>query len=199
MSSPSKMANLLTGSKFDHKQKVNNKSGEIEHSYTCVEAIEKSAFIWGTYTCIEWNRRWQTDPIQLPYKSNVKDLSCFPAIPFLQNTDVDLLKRYMKMRLDHTRLPAHKARYSTETSPYCEVCNEPFDVHHFFFQCIKFNSYRSKLLYGVNQALQEINHPDLNNDKNILLSLKNDIPERTRTKILQLTMQFMSSVITTNI
>ena len=44
-----KMANTGTGSKFVHKKKNDSEDRKIYHS--CAVAIEKTAFIWGTYTC----------------------------------------------------------------------------------------------------------------------------------------------------
>ena len=61
-----------------------------------------------------------------PTMSIIEDLT--HITPILQ-------KQIIRMRLDHTHLPVHKARYIDNTDTLCNACQKQCNVQHVLVEC----------------------------------------------------------------
>ena len=82
---------------------------------------------------ILWNRRWKLCSDANLYKHYTPDIDNVLRIPKLSDLHANTQKILIKLRINHTSLPAHKARYSSEVSPLCDICETLFDIEHLFF------------------------------------------------------------------
>ena len=98
-------------------------------------------------TIDNWNSCWHTVSQHSPTVYNTKVKAVPAQLPTsLTVSDPILHRKMIRMRMDRTRLEAHKAIYSPNTSPVCENCNTTDDIHHLVFSCFKYASIRRNLL-----------------------------------------------------
>ena len=69
-----------------------------------------------------------------------------PNIYRPQSSETDVI---YALRLDHTNLPAHKARYITNTDTLCKTCECQCDVNHILTECPIYAKQRDILLDNI--------------------------------------------------
>jgi ribonuclease HI len=142
-----------------------------------------------------WNRRWKLCPGENFYKSHISNVLRIPRIPTSPDLSPNTQKSLIKLRINHTNLPAHKARFASEVSPLCDTCNTRFNSEHLFFECDKFFNQRSILLESVTRCLTE--DPlatDTTPTLRTLLGLNHHISNDSRNAICKLTAAFIASI-----
>ena len=142
-----------------------------------------------------WERRWEICPVADYYKMYVTDLSHSLEISNISQLQANMQKSLIKLRINHTKLPAHKSRYSKDVSPLCDVCNSRFNTEHLFFHCIKFEIYRTHLLSLVRRTLENDQAAtECNPSISTLLGLNKKISQRSRVVICNLVVDFLSNI-----
>ena len=113
----------------------------LSHPFTSSEAFKSIKEI----SSLKWTKRWSHQHNSTEYKlkvpkpgiSIIKEISSIA--PFLQ-------KQIIRLRLDHTNLPAHKARFIDSYDPLCSTCRCPCDVKHVLLECPKYCQQRTLLI-----------------------------------------------------
>ena len=117
----------------DHLAKVGAKhasTSAVNHSITMSEAYKAIKDI----TLSKWNKRWSLKRNNSVYKTKVLDPT-MSIIEVLTNISPILQKQSIRMRLDHTNLPVHKARFIDNIDTLCNACQKQCDVQHVLVEC----------------------------------------------------------------
>ena len=115
-------------------------------------------------SCLKWTKRWSLQHTSSEYKSKVSQPAGISIIGQLSSIAPYLQKQIIRLRLDHTNLPAHKARFIDNFDPRCSTCNCLCDVKHILMECPTYTHQRNILL----DSLQFITSSDFRK-----LSIKN--------------------------
>ena len=114
---------------------------EMYHPITFAEASRSIKRI----TALKWIKRWNLQGNSSNYKTKV----CNPTssvIHDLVNIAPSIQKQIIRMRLDHTNLPAHRSRYIENSDPLGSNCQVICDVQHMLTDCSAYQHYRQLLL-----------------------------------------------------
>ena len=117
----------------DHLAKVGAKhasTSTVNHSITMSEAYKAIKDI----TLSKWNKRWSLKRNNSVYKTKVLNPTT-SIIEDLTNISPILQKQIIRMRLDHTNLPVHKARFIDNIDTLCNACQKQCDVQHVLVEC----------------------------------------------------------------
>jgi hypothetical protein len=110
------------------------------HSITMSEAQKAIKDI----TLCKWKKRWSLKRNNSAYKTKVPD----PTISIMEdliNITPTMQKQIIRMRLDHTNLPIHKARFIHNTDTLCSTCQKQCDVQHVLVECSDYITTRQLL------------------------------------------------------
>ena len=119
-------------------------STDLTHPVTLSEAFKSIKEI----TSLKWTKRWSLQRTSTEYRSKVSA----PGMSIIRNlTSIapNLQKQIIRLRLDHTDLPAHKARYITNIDPLCTTCECQCDVNHILTECPIYAKQRDILLDNI--------------------------------------------------
>ena len=96
-------------------------------------------------TALKWIKRWHLQGNSSEFKTKVSNPTS-SIIHDLVNISPSIQKQIIRMRLDHTNLPAHKSRYIENFDPLCSSCQVICDVQHILTDCSVYQHYRQLLL-----------------------------------------------------
>ena len=119
---------------FAKPRPTSAKSTSITIAKAKLANIESTNFLW--------NKRWSISPEADFYKILVPDITEVPEFPKFPDLNGDLQKSIIRLRINHTNLPAHKSIISSNTYPLCDICGIRFNIDHLFFECVKYDLYR---------------------------------------------------------
>ena len=117
----------------DHLAKVGAKhasTSTVNHNITISEAYKAIKDI----ILSKWNKKWCLKRNNSIYKTKVLDPT-MSIIEVLTNISPILQKQSIRMRLDHTNLPVHKARFIDNIDTLCNACQKQCDVQHVLVEC----------------------------------------------------------------
>ena len=100
-----------------------------------------------------WNRRWNLIPDANNYKSQIKNVSDSNIMQITKAMPPHIQKMMIRLRVDHTHLPSHKAIVSQQVNPACSKCKTTSDVKHLLLECQSYNQARTTMLDNIEMAI----------------------------------------------
>jgi hypothetical protein len=113
-----------------------------------------------------WNEVWATCPVASHYRNIQPSIPSFPWFSS-QYFPRHLIASLIRLRLDHSRLPASLFRRHLVPSPECSCTDHPpADLNHILFSCPNTSSMRSPFF----SSLSALNFPAPYHSSFLLLS-----------------------------
>ena len=109
-----------------------------------------------------------------------------PTISIMEdliNITPTMQKQIIRMRLDHTNLPMHKARFIHNTDTLCSTCQKQCDVQHILVECSDYLTTRQllfdQLLFATSSKFNKLSIQNIDLEAILGFDIRLNSQERT--------------------